>query len=77
MPIMKTMTGWTLTEMAAELGEAQRTIERRIQRAGIKALTHEALYPPETLDAIKDKNKVGRPPKSKTDTAKPEPKKSK
>jgi predicted DNA-binding transcriptional regulator YafY len=62
---MKEMTGWTLSEMAQELGVPQRTIERRVQRAGIKPLTHEAIYPPETLGIVKNRNKVGRPPKAK------------
>jgi predicted DNA-binding transcriptional regulator YafY len=62
---MKEMTGWTLSEMAQELGVPQRTIERRVQRAGIKPLTREALYPPETLGIIETRDKVGRPPKAK------------
>jgi hypothetical protein len=60
---MKAMTGWTLSEMARVLGVPQRTIERRVQRSGIKPLTREAVYPLETLDIIREKNKVGKPPK--------------
>jgi hypothetical protein len=56
------MEGLTLSEMASLLGVPQRTIERRVQRAGIKPLTHEAIYPPDTIDRIKD-IKRGRPPK--------------
>ena len=58
------MEGLTLSEMAKKLGLPHRTIERRVQRAGIKPLTHEALYPLDTLDKIKAV-KMGRPPKPK------------
>ena len=61
------MEGLTLTEMAKTLGLPHRTIERRVQRAGIRPLTHEALYPLDTLDKIKD-SKRGRPPKPKPDS---------
>jgi len=58
------MEGLTLTEMAKALGLPQRTVERRVQRAGIRPLTHEALYPLDTMDKIKDA-KRGRPKKPK------------
>ncbi|MDR1325604.1 MAG: hypothetical protein LBK00_06175 [Treponema sp.] len=60
------MEGLTLSEMAEILGVPQRTVERRVQRSGIKPLTKEAVYPSETLDKIQDA-KRGRPSK------KPEP----
>ena len=53
----------TITEMAKNLGVPQRTVERRIQRAGIKPLTKEAVYPEDTLEKIKD-IKMGRPKKA-------------
>ena len=53
----------TITEMAEKLGVPQRTVERRIQRAGIKPITREALYPLGTLEKIKDA-KPGRPAKT-------------
>ncbi len=56
------MEGETLSEMANKLGIPQRTAERRIQRAGIKPLTKEALYPLGTSDKISDV-KMGRPKK--------------
>jgi len=56
------MEGLTLTEMAKHLGIPQRTVERRIQRAGIKPLSKEALYPLDTLQKIENV-KMGRPPK--------------
>ena len=55
----------TLTEMAKKLGVPQRTVERRIQRAGIKPISREALYPADTLEKIKDV-KMGRPKKAAT-----------
>ena len=54
------MIGETLTEMAEKEGVPQRTIERRIQRAGIRPITREALYPVGTYEKVKDA-KVGRP----------------
>jgi predicted ArsR family transcriptional regulator len=56
------MEGMTITEMAKKLKIPPRTVERRIQRAGIRPLTKEAIYPPDTLDKIKEV-KMGRPPK--------------
>ena len=66
---MKSMEGETLTEMAEVLGVPQRTVERRIQRAGIRPISREALYPKGTLEKIRDA-KVGRPPKAKADKGK-------
>jgi len=58
------MEGITLSEMAAILGLPQRTIERRVQRAGIKPLTKEAVYPFDTLERIRNVPGKGRPKKS-------------
>ena len=63
---MKRMEGETLTEMAEKLGIPQRTAERRIQRAGIKPLTREALYPIGTTEAIRNVPGKGRPKKQKS-----------
>ena len=63
------MEGWTISEMSKKLGLLPRTVERRLQRAGIVPLTKEATYPKDTLDKIKDV-KMGRPKKA----AEPEPK---
>jgi hypothetical protein len=57
------MEGLTLTEMALKLGLPQRTVERRVQRAKIKPLTKEALYPLDTLEKIQQARR-GRPPKA-------------
>ena len=62
-PIIGCMEGETLTEMADKLGVPQRTVERRIQRAGIKPISREAVYPIGTLELIRDV-KIGRPKKS-------------
>jgi hypothetical protein len=69
------MTGLTIDEMCEKLKLPFKTVEARIQRAGIKPLTKQALYPCETLDIIKDVT-MGRPKKTanqksiKTKTAK-------
>jgi IS30 family transposase len=58
------MDGLTLTEMAQILGVPPKTVERRIQRAGFKPITREAIYAPEVLEAIRNV-RMGRPPKAK------------
>jgi predicted ArsR family transcriptional regulator len=63
LPIIKDMEGMTITEMAKKLGLPQRTVERRIQRAGIKPMSREAIYPNDTLKKISDV-KMGRPKKA-------------
>jgi IS30 family transposase len=62
LPIIKGMEGMTITEMAKKLGLPQRTVERRIQRAGIKPMSREAIYPADTFEKISDV-KMGRPRK--------------
>jgi hypothetical protein len=59
------MEGLTLTEMSQILGLPPKTVERRIQRAGFKPITREAMYAPEVLEAIRDTPGPGRPPKAK------------
>ena len=70
------MEGETLTEMAKWSKLPQRTMERRVQRAGIKPITREAIYPTGTYDKIKD-IKMGRPKKEDMDKPKIKPKKAK
>jgi hypothetical protein len=66
------MKGETLTEMAEWSGEHQRTIERRVQRAKIKPITREAIYPIGTYEKIKD-IKMGRPKKDTKPESKAKP----
>jgi hypothetical protein len=58
------MNGLTINEMCEALNLPFKTVEARIQRAGIKPITRQAVYPPETLEIIRD-IKMGRPPKNK------------
>jgi hypothetical protein len=58
------MEGITISELAKALKIPPRTVERRIQRAGIKPLTKEAVYPSGTIEKLRDV-RVGRPPKTK------------
>jgi hypothetical protein len=60
------MEGLTLTEICAALKIKRKAAEMRLFRAGIKPLTIEALYPPDTLDKIKNA-KRGRPAKTQPD----------
>jgi len=57
------MEGITIDEMCDKLKLPFKTVEGRIQRAGIKPLTKQALYPCETLDIIKNIT-MGRPKKT-------------
>jgi hypothetical protein len=56
------MEGLTINEMCEKLKLPFKTVEGRIQRAGIKPLTKQALYPYETLNIIKN-TAMGRPKK--------------
>jgi len=63
------MEGITIDEMCEKLNLPFKTVEGRIQRAGIKPLTKQALYPFKTLDIIKDVS-MGRPKKAPADKGK-------
>jgi transcriptional regulator with XRE-family HTH domain len=56
--------GWTLKELAKELGISPNTVKQRVFQAGIKPITREAIYPPDTLDKIREAP-MGRPKKGK------------
>jgi hypothetical protein len=56
------MEGLTISEMAAILGIKPHSVTVRLNRAGIKPITQEALYAPSVLEIIKGA-KRGRPPK--------------
>jgi hypothetical protein len=56
------MEGLTISEMAQVLGIKPHSVTVRLNRAGIKPMTNEALYPPDTLDKIREARR-GRPPK--------------
>jgi len=67
------MEGITINEMCDKLELPFKTVEGRIQRAGIKPLTKQALYPYETLDIIK-RTAMGRPKKTAPETGPVKPK---
>jgi predicted DNA binding protein len=56
------MEGLTISEMAKELGIKPHSVTVRLNRAGIKPMTNESLYAPDTLDKIREA-KRGRPKK--------------
>lgn len=56
--------GFTLKELADELGISEHTAHMRISRAGITPLFRGALYPLDTLDRIREAP-MGRPRKDK------------
>ena len=57
------MKGLTITEMCEILNLPFKTVEGRIQRAGLKPLTREALYDESVLEAIRNTPSRGRPKK--------------
>ena len=57
------MKGITITEMCKELNLPFKTVEGRIQRAGLKPLTREALYDESVLEIIRNVPSRGRPKK--------------
>jgi hypothetical protein len=56
------MKGLTISEMAEILGIKPHSVTVRLNRAGIKPITQEAIYDPSALDKIKGA-KQGRPKK--------------
>ena len=56
------MEGLTIDEMCEALKLPFKTVEARIQRAGIKPISRQAIYSSDTLDIIKNV-KMGRPKK--------------
>ena len=68
------MNGLTIDEMCEKLNLPFKTVEARIQRAGIKPISRQAVYPVGTLEKIRDV-KMGRPPKTKPEPVKGKAKK--
>jgi hypothetical protein len=62
--------GYTIKEMADELGLSYKTTHKRLETAGIEPLVKEAIYPEFALEAIRNVPGKGRPPKAKVE---PEP----
>jgi predicted RNA polymerase sigma factor len=58
------MEGLTVSEIAKLLKIPVQTAARRIERAGIKPITREAVFPFDTPDRIRDAPR-GRPKKAK------------
>jgi AraC-like DNA-binding protein len=54
--------GWTLAELSRELGISENTVTQRLHVKGIDPLFRGAIYPPDTLDRIREAP-MGRPPK--------------
>jgi hypothetical protein len=60
-----TVKGFTIKEMADKIGISYEAAQKRIERAGIKPLLKEDLYPESTLEAIRNVPSRGRPPKAR------------
>jgi hypothetical protein len=61
---MTTITGITVSELIQKTGKNRSAIESWLSRNGVKPIIGELLYPPDTLDKIREA-KRGRPPKPK------------
>jgi len=72
---MKHMHGLTAKEIAEILGISYDNVRKRIEKARIKPITKDAIYPLDTPDKIREVGAVGRPPKAKPETE-PEPENS-
>jgi hypothetical protein len=62
------MEGLTVSEIANLLEIPVQTAARRIERAGIKPLTREAVFPFDTVNKIRNA-RPGRPPKKTEEPA--------
>ena len=62
--------GWTLEELAAELGISEHTTQMRIMRAKIEPMFRGSIYPPDTLEKIREAP-MGRPPKKQPEPGLP------
>jgi transcriptional regulator with XRE-family HTH domain len=54
--------GWTIKELARELGIKENAVKQRVFKAKITPIIREAIYPPDTLERIREAP-MGRPPK--------------
>jgi hypothetical protein len=60
------MEGLTASELAEKLQLPLKTVQMRLRAKGIKPLSHECVYPAESLDLIKDVT-MGRPRNKQND----------
>jgi hypothetical protein len=54
-----------IKEMASILGIPYKTVQKRLERKGIKPLITEDIFPESALEAIRNVSGKGRPPKAK------------
>jgi hypothetical protein len=68
-----TITGITIKEIATILGIPYKTVQKRLERKGIKPLTTEDIFPESALEVIRNTPGPGRPPKAKPDAPETKP----
>ena len=59
-----TIKGITLSELVAETGKSRHAIEQWLFNHGIEPIFSGSVYPPDTLDKLREARR-GRPPKPK------------
>ena len=69
--------GFTIQEIADKLDILYKTAHKRLETAGIKPLTKEAIYPESALKAIRNVPGKGRPKKQPEAETKAKPSKAK
>jgi predicted ArsR family transcriptional regulator len=57
--------GYTAKEMAEILGISYDNVRKRLEKAQIKPITKDAIYPLDSINKISNVAPVGRPPKNK------------
>jgi hypothetical protein len=70
------MEGYTISEMAKELGIAPNTVMQRLYVAKIKPITKEALYDKSAIESIRNVPSKGRPKRATPDLEPAKPDKS-
>jgi hypothetical protein len=68
--------GYSISELSVVLGLPYRTVQKRLERAGIEPITTGAIYPKSALETIKDSPGKGRPKKPALSETPKKPRKS-
>jgi len=62
-----TIEGFTISELAERLEIPYRTVQKRLERAGIEPIITGAIYPKSALKTLQETSTPGRPKKPTTE----------